>query len=82
MGQLKDHRPLGKRWLPTAGWMITKCCNQIFVKLLEELIIQNQFLLFFQLHSQHLIVVVVKSLNPMDYSTPGFPVLHYLPEFA
>ena len=20
--------------------------------------------------------------NPMDYSTPGFPVLHYLPEFA
>ena len=20
--------------------------------------------------------------DPMDYSTPGFPVLHYLPEFA
>ena len=20
--------------------------------------------------------------NPMDYSTPGFPVLHHLPEFA
>ena len=20
--------------------------------------------------------------NPMDCSTPGFPVLHYLPEFA
>ena len=20
--------------------------------------------------------------HPMDYSTPGFPVLHYLPEFA
>ena len=33
-------------------------------------------------------VVVVQSLsrvrlcNPMDCSTPGFPVLHYLPEFA
>ena len=29
---------------------------------------------------------VVKSCltvyDPVDYSTPGFPVLHYLPEFA
>ena len=26
--------------------------------------------------------VVSNSLQPMDYSTPGFPVLHYLLEFA
>ena len=26
--------------------------------------------------------VVSNSLEPMDYSTPGFPVLHHLPEFA
>ena len=26
--------------------------------------------------------VVSGSLHPMYYSTPGFPVLHYLPEFA
>ena len=37
--------------------------------------------------SVHLIVVVFQSLsyillcNPMDYSPPGFPALHYLPEF-
>ena len=24
----------------------------------------------------------VRLCNPMDSSTPGFPVLHYLPEFA
>ena len=27
-------------------------------------------------------LVVYDSLHPIDYSTPGFPVLHYLPEFA
>ena len=26
--------------------------------------------------------VVSDSFNPMDCSTPGFPVLHHLPEFA
>ena len=25
---------------------------------------------------------VVADCNPMDYSMPGFPVLHHLPEFA
>ena len=36
-----------------------------------------------------IVVVVVQSLScvqlfatPMDYSTPGFPVLHHLPELA
>ena len=35
-----------------------------------------------------IVVIVVKPLShvqlckPMDCSTPGFPVLHYLPEFA
>jgi len=24
----------------------------------------------------------VQLCNPMDYSTSGFPILHYLPEFA
>ena len=26
--------------------------------------------------------VLSDSFDPMDYSTPGFSVLHYLPEFA
>ena len=26
--------------------------------------------------------VVLDSLQPMDYSTLGFPILHYLPEFG
>ena len=26
--------------------------------------------------------VMSNSLNPMDCSTPGFPVLHHLPEFT
>ena len=26
--------------------------------------------------------VMSELCDPMDYSTPGFPVLHYLPEFA
>ena len=36
----------------------------------------------------YIFVVVVQSLSrvqlchPMDYGTPGLPVLHYLPEFA
>ena len=34
----------------------------------------------------YVFVVVVQSLSrvqlPTDYSTPGLPVLHYLPEFA
>ena len=35
-----------------------------------------------------MVIVVVQWLshvqlcNPIDYSTPGFPVLHYLPEFV
>ena len=40
------------------------------------------------LHLNSIFVVVVQSLscltlcNPMDFSTPGVPVLHYLPEFV
>ena len=37
-------------------------------------------------HPGHFCFSVAKSCpslyNPMDWSTPGFPVLHYLPEFA
>ena len=58
-------------------------------KLLILLLINNSFLTFYPhitLISLRCCCSVTKSCltlcDPMDCSTPGFPVLHYLPEFA
>ena len=48
-------------------------------------IIYTFFFFFFRFHicSYCLVAQLCLTLcNPMDYSTPGFPVLHHLPEFA
>ena len=39
-------------------------------------------LLRYQIHSCLVAKSCLTLCNPMDCSTPGFPVLHYLPEFA
>ena len=45
-------------------------CNMIFLSVRSDTVIAVQLL------------SPVRLYNPMDCSTPGFPVLHCLPEFA
>ena len=49
-------------------------------KQLEIFLFKNN--LFIEIHCCSLAKSCLTLCNPMDCSTPGFPVLHYLPEFA
>ena len=56
------------------GWLIIVTMFQLLCLLLAQVLCQLLLLFSHQ--------VVPDSLQPRDCGTPGFPVLHYLPQFA
>ena len=75
-------------WLINLDWMV-KLENHYFAIIItkidfgKELSVDAEYKLDILTRNRMFCCSVTQSCpNPMDCSTPGFPVLHYLPEFA